>query len=129
MPWEHGTWKWHDGGKDDWPIVFEAPPDGVFEISLTCLHSLDTANVFAAGRCTDGEKAASSAVRVMGTALATGQAAGCAAALIAATGRDLLPEEVQRVLKYHGAFVDKHNLPETIYVDEPAGRNPSVKNP
>ena len=64
-----GAWymEWHDSSKDDWPIIFKVPPDDVFEIPLSCLHSVDTANLFAAGRCTDGDKAASNAVRVMGT--------------------------------------------------------------
>jgi len=123
-----GAWymEWHDSTKEDWPILFKAPPDGVFEIPLRCLQSIDTDNLFAGGRCADGDQAASSAVRVMGTALATGQAAGCAAALAAATGRDPSPADVQRILKSHGAFLDPKNLPEAPHVEEPVGRNPGA---
>ncbi len=90
--------EWHDSGKEDWPISFTAPPNGAFEIPLGCLHSINTENLFAAGRCTDGDQAASSSVRVMDTALATGQAAGTAASLTAMTGRNPNPSEVQHVL-------------------------------
>jgi hypothetical protein len=120
-----GAWymEWHDGSTEGWPILFTTPPDGVFEIPLRCLESIDTDNLFTAGRCADGDQDASSAIRVMGTALATGQAAGTAASLAAADGRNPDPRVVQDVLRKHGAFLDKHNLPKAVEVKEPEGRN------
>jgi hypothetical protein len=48
----------------------------------------------------------------MGTALATGQAAGVAAALYAArNGSEPLAEEVREVLRLNGALLDRENLP------------------
>ena len=47
---------------------------------MSCLHSKNTANLFAAGRLADGDRLAGAAIRVMGTAMVTGQAAGVAAA-------------------------------------------------
>lgn len=43
-------------------------------------------NLFAASRCVDGDQYASSSVRVMGTALGTGQAAGVAAGMTTLKG-------------------------------------------
>lgn len=43
--------------------------DGVFDIPLRCLQSVDTTNLFVAGRIVDADKMASASVRVMGTAL------------------------------------------------------------
>lgn len=77
-----GAWgaEWHD--RKDWSSSFAYPPDrGAYPIPLRCLHSADTPNLFAAGRCADGDRMAGASMRVMGTALATGQAAGVAAAL------------------------------------------------
>ena len=121
-----GAWymEWHDSTKEDWPILFKAPPKGVFEIPLRCLQSINTANMFVAGRCADGDQAASSAIRVMGTALATGQAAGCAASLAAATMQDPTPEAVQQILKSHGALLDPNDLPEAPQVDDASRQNP-----
>ena len=113
-----GAWymEFHDGSKEDWPILFSSPPEGTFNIPLRCLWSKDTDNLFCAGRCVDGDQAASSAVRVQGTALATGQAAGCAAALTAVYGDKPEVEEVQTVLKKHGALLDRKGLPKAPVV-------------
>jgi hypothetical protein len=48
---------------------------------LRTLISVDTPNLYAAGRAADGDQYAGGSLRVMGTALATGHAAGVAAAL------------------------------------------------
>jgi hypothetical protein len=50
-------------------------------IPLGCLRARDLQNVFIAGRCISATHRAQASIRVMGTALATGQAAGMAAAL------------------------------------------------
>ena len=54
--------------------------DETYDIPLRALHSIDTANLFSAGRTADGDQYAGASIRVMGTAFATGQAAGIAAA-------------------------------------------------
>ena len=120
-----GAWymEWHDSTKEDWPIVFQAPPGGTFDIPLRSLWSEDTVNLFCAGRCIDGDRAASSAFRVMGTALATGQAAGIAAALRALNNADPDAADVRIHLMKNGALLDRHNLVKAAYVEEPAGRN------
>ncbi|KEF52878.1 uncharacterized protein A1O9_11296 [Exophiala aquamarina CBS 119918] len=120
-----GAWymEWHDGTKEDWPIIFKAPPNGTFDIPLRSLWSEDTSNLFCAGRCIDGDQSASSAFRVLGTALATGQAAGTAASLKALRGVDPSHQDVQSVLMKHGALLDRNVLVKASYVEEPEGRN------
>lgn len=53
-------------------------------IPLAALRGRDLRNVFLAGRCISATHGAQASIRVMGTALATGQAAGIAAAKFAA---------------------------------------------
>lgn len=79
-----GAWgaEWHD--RASYVSTFDYPPEkGSYEIPLSCLHSVDTPNLFCAGRLADGDRRGGAAIRVMGTAMATGQAAGLAAALTA----------------------------------------------
>lgn len=74
-----------------WPMEYHPGPGipstwkfigdpGFYPIPLDCLRSIGTANLFAAGRTLDGDRQAGASLRVMGTAFATGQAAGVAAA-------------------------------------------------
>lgn len=93
-----------------WPIEYHpAPgqpsqwrflgPPGFFGIHLDTLRSADTANLWAAGRTVDGDMGAGASVRVMGTAFATGHAAGVGAATSALSGRvraDDVRAELQR---------------------------------
>lgn len=77
-----GAWgaEWHDRATLE--SSFDYPPDrGSYDIPLSCLMSVDTTNLYAAGRCADGDRLAGASLRVMGTAMVTGQAAGVAAAL------------------------------------------------
>lgn len=55
------------------------------------------------GRAADGDKYASGSLRVMGTALATGHAAGVAAALYAAAGNSVPARQVQQELQKEDA--------------------------
>jgi FAD dependent oxidoreductase len=100
-----GTWgvEWHD--RVTYESSFEAPPsDGTYDIPLSCLMSVDTPNLFAAGRTADGDRQAGASLRVMGTAFATGQAAGVAAANHAQNkGVDV--DEVRRSLRKQGAVI------------------------
>jgi FAD dependent oxidoreductase len=76
-----GSWamEYHDraGGASTWLPVADR---GTYDIPLRCLMSEDTPNLYAAGRLADGDRLAGGSLRVMGTALATGHAAGVAAA-------------------------------------------------
>jgi len=101
-----GAWgvEWHD--RKTFESTFIYPPDkGVYEIPLSCLISVDTPNLFAAGRVVDADEKAGASVRVMGTAFATGQAAGIAAACFAERGR-AEADEVRRRLQVQGALID-----------------------
>ena len=51
-----------------------------YDIPLDCLRTMELDNVFVAGRCLSAETGAMTSARVIGTALATGWAAGTAAA-------------------------------------------------
>jgi hypothetical protein len=57
-----------------------------YQIPLRCLESKDFANLFGAGRCISATHEAVGSARVIGTCLATGEAAGIAAARRAAEG-------------------------------------------
>ncbi|GAA0896698.1 FAD-dependent oxidoreductase [Pseudonocardia zijingensis] len=97
-----------------WPMEDHAVPGatsygrirdgGWYDIPLGSLRSRDRANVWAAGRLVDADPAAFSSVRVMGTAFATGHAAGVAAALQAA-GEPDDRRVVQEVLRAQGALL------------------------
>ncbi|RSS76715.1 FAD-dependent oxidoreductase [Streptomyces sp. WAC06614] len=97
-----------------WPIEYHPGPGipaqwrfigspGYYAIPLGVLRSRDTANLFAAGRTVDGDRGAGASLRVMGTALATGHAAGVAAALTARDG-DTATAAVRRELSRQGAW-------------------------
>ena len=100
-----GAWgvEWHD--RKTFESTFVYPPDkGCYEIPLGCLISVNTSNLFAAGRVIDADEKAGASVRVMGTAFATGQAAGIAAACFAERGR-AEADEVRRRLVTQGALI------------------------
>jgi hypothetical protein len=83
-----GAWpsEYHPGVgvPSEWQLI---GGDGAFGITLDNLRSLDTENLYGAGRVLGGERRIGASVRVLGTAFATGHAAGVAAALhIAAAG-------------------------------------------
>jgi hypothetical protein len=101
-----GAWgaEWHD--RETFRSAFEYPPDSTtYDIPLSCLHSRDTVNLFAAGRNADGDRRAGAAIRVMGTAFATGQAAGIAAAQYAETGTTNA-RKVREALRAVGAMIE-----------------------
>jgi hypothetical protein len=99
-----GAWgaEWHD--RESYVSTFDDPPDkSCYDIPLSCLLSRDTGNLFAAGRLADGDRKAGAAIRVLGTAMATGHAAGCAAALsVEGEGR---AEAVRGLLSRQGAIL------------------------
>ncbi|AJC21040.1 FAD-dependent oxidoreductase [Pandoraea pulmonicola] len=104
-----GTWgvEWHD--RQTYESTFELPPSGTYDIPLSCLLSVDTPNLFAAGRTADGDRKAGASLRVMGTAFATGQAAGVAAAYYT-KGGTLAAGDVQRSLIEQGAVISADDV-------------------
>jgi succinate dehydrogenase/fumarate reductase flavoprotein subunit len=105
-----GAWgvEWHD--RQTLQSSFVYPPDkGAYEIPLRCLVSRDTANLFAAGRVADADRQAGASLRVMGTAFATGHAAGVAAAVFADQG-SAPADRVRRILREQGAFIEVSQL-------------------
>ena len=71
-------------GQDRRPEMTFFEENGYYDIPLECLRPKGLDNVWAAGRCFSAEARAMSSARVIGTALATGWAAGTAAAFQAA---------------------------------------------
>jgi hypothetical protein len=99
-----------------WPVEYHGGPgtrsiwkriadDRAYGIPLRSLQSRDRVNLFAAGRTLDADPFAFSSLRVMGTAFATGQAAGVAAAYVAA-GADAGPAAVRAELRRQGAILE-----------------------
>lgn len=85
---------------------------GSYDIPYATLIPKHLRNVFAIGRCLSSSRIAHSSARVMGTCLATGQAAGTAAA-IAASGdgwqgdlRDIDIAALRSILRDQGAVLD-----------------------
>jgi hypothetical protein len=91
--------------------------NGAYEIPLGAVTSADTRNLFAAGRTADGDQMAGASLRVMGTAFATGQACGVAAAQCADTGRSHAAA-VQKVLRAQGALIDGDDLPDPVALQQ-----------
>ena len=69
-----------------------------YDIPMDCLRAAELDNVFVAGRCLSAETGAMTSARVIGTALATGWAAGTAAAFHAA-GKPL-EEAASKIRQY-----------------------------
>jgi hypothetical protein len=111
-----GAWgvEWHD--RKTFESSFIYPPDrGVFDIPLSCLQSKRVSNLFAAGRTVDADQKAGASVRVMGTAFATGQAAGVAAGCYA-DHRQVRSAEVRSILGSQGAICDRADMPPPIAI-------------
>jgi hypothetical protein len=69
-----------------------------YDIPLDCLRPVELDNVFVAGRCFSATTGAMTSARVIGTALATGSAAGTAAAF-QASGRPL--DDAVKLIRGH----------------------------
>ena len=112
-----GAWgvEWHD--RTTFESTWVGPPNGsAYEIPLRCLISENTLNLFAAGRTADGDQKAGASLRVMGTAFATGQAAGAAAAMLA-EGGSVVPDALRARLRAQGALVDLEALRDVPVID------------
>ncbi|WP_040299710.1 FAD-dependent oxidoreductase [Agrobacterium albertimagni] len=111
---EGGTRRSDGIGRAAWPMeVHEAPGQAFFvdvggegfaDIPMGALQAADLGNLYLAGRVIGAEQAAYGSVRVMGTAFATGHAAGIAAAL-GVTARQVCVDELRRILVTQNAIV------------------------
>ncbi len=109
-----GTWGMEFHSAETMDSVFALPGrNGAYEIPLGAVTSVDTPNLFAAGRTADGDQMAGASLRVMGTAFATGQACGVAAAQYAHRGR-IETAAIQTVLREQGALIDGDDLPDAV---------------
>lgn len=80
----------------------------VFDVPYRCLTAPGLTNVVAAGRCISTTRYVHQATKEIPAAMATGEAAGAAAAQAAGEGRDVHDVDVQRLrqdLRAAGAFV------------------------
>jgi hypothetical protein len=83
-----GCWPMERWGNNLRPEMAYFEERDYYDIPLDCLRPVELDNVFAAGRCLSAAAGAMTSARVIGTALATGWAAGTAAAF-QAMGRPL----------------------------------------
>jgi hypothetical protein len=98
----------HGGGTAQQRIPVE---DGrSYDIPYGTLIPRHLKNVLLAGRCISSTRAANGSVRVMGQCMATGEAAGLAAAMCVQNGwqdvRDVPVDELRQRLKAQGAVID-----------------------
>ena len=83
-----GCWPMERWGKSPRPEMTYFAERDFYDIPFDCLRPVELENVFVAGRCLSAETGAMTSARVIGTALATGWAAGTAAAF-QVSGRSL----------------------------------------
>jgi hypothetical protein len=83
-----GGWPMERWGESPKPEMKYFAEREFYDIPLGCLRPVELDNVFVAGRCLSAAAGAMSSARVIGTALATGWAAGTAAAF-QVSGRSL----------------------------------------
>jgi len=98
--WPVEMWRGHKGANFKYP-------QGVAEIPIRALISQSHANLGMAGRCMSGSHTALGALRVLGTAMATGEAVGLAAALAADTGRCLAQVSAGEVHSIRNRLTEK----------------------
>jgi hypothetical protein len=79
-----GSWPMERWTRSPRPEMTYFAERDYYDIPLDCLRTVELENVFVAGRCLSAETGAMTSARVIGTALATGWAAGTAAAYQAA---------------------------------------------
>ena len=94
-------------------ILKRLPPGEAYDIPLRCLLPQNAEGLIVAGRCISGTHEAHSSYRVMPIVMATGQAAGVAAALAArgsARPREIPVGQIQNELVRQGASLRKELL-------------------
>ncbi len=90
----------HAPGKTEYRRIGGA---GFFDVKLDALRALGLSNLYLAGRTIGADPMAFASVRVMGTAFATGHAAGVAAAM--RSGGETSPQSVRTALLRQGAIL------------------------
>ncbi|HEX6157590.1 MAG TPA: FAD-dependent oxidoreductase [Burkholderiales bacterium] len=91
-------------------VLKRLPPGEAYDIPLRCLMPQNADGLIVAGRCISGTHEAHSSYRVMPIVMATGQAAGVAAAIAArrnARPREMSVREIQHELVRQGASLRK----------------------
>jgi hypothetical protein len=91
-----GCWPMERWGNNPRPEMFFFNERDYYEIPLDCLRPVELDNVLVAGRCLSAAAGAMTSARVIGTALATGWAAGTSAAF-QALGRP--PDEAVTIVR------------------------------
>ncbi|MBM4149120.1 MAG: FAD-dependent oxidoreductase [Lentisphaerae bacterium] len=95
-------------GVDPGKVGFRLNPGESHGVPYRCLTPKGLVNVLVAGRCISSDRPVQGSVRVMPVCLATGEAAGIAAALAARCGGDVRGFDVQRLrmrLREEGAYL------------------------
>lgn len=87
------------------PIYESVGGSGYYHVPLDAIHAKDITNLWYGGRVIGADPRAYGSVRVMGTAFATGEAAGTAAALTAKKGMTPLATDVGQQLIKQGALI------------------------
>lgn len=94
-------------GKIEWKFLEQE--DDYYTIPLRCLIPRQVDNLLVAGRCISTTHVAQASTRVIGQALAMGEAAGILASESVESGtipREITPERIQKKLKQHGAILE-----------------------
>ena len=78
--------------------------EGFADLPMGSIQAADLDNLYLAGRVVGADHAAYGSIRVMGTAFATGHAAGIAAAL-KAQGSNAAPDDIRRHLMAQLALI------------------------
>lgn len=76
-----------------------------YSIPYRAIKAVKNSNLFTAGRCCSADKSGWDLTRVIPTCAVTGEAAGTAAAMLAATGKQPEIAELQRVLRENGVLL------------------------
>ena len=87
------------------PIYEHIGGEGYYHIPLDALHAAGLSNLWYAGRVIGADPRAYGSTRGMGTAFASGEAAGVAAALTARQGKPPAPQAVREQLLAQGALI------------------------
>ncbi len=87
------------------PVYHSVGRDGYCHVPLDAIRASRIDNLWYAGRVIGADSRAYGSIRVMGTAFATGEAAGTAAALSAETGKAPDADAVRAVLQAGGAIL------------------------
>lgn len=100
-----GCWPAELHGGDGGPTFEPVGGDGFYHVPLAAIHAAGLDNLWAGGRVIGCDERAYGSVRVMGTAFATGHAAGIAAAQFARNPTGAGADEVRQELLRQGAIL------------------------